>query len=178
MKITIRNSVFETNSSSTHAICIAKEKVENLPECLTFKLGDFGWKGNYYCFPEEKASYLYTALASYYLYSDKKEEFMEAIEKINEILAKKGVNCAFEHLDELYKDSYRALWKYDSTIDHVGELSIFIQDVLRTESKLIRFLFSYDSMIITGNDNDDSYVDEEKVNSYLKGPAKVYYKGN
>lgn len=180
MRFTIRKGVFETNSSSTHAIAIAKNKVENYPENLIFKLGDFAWDEEHYILPEEKASYLYTALAVYYLYGDstEKEKFIEAVEYINKVLAKKGVNCTFEHLDELYKGSYEVLWKYDATIDHVGELADFIKDILHTESRLLRFLFSYDSMIITGNDNDDSYVGEEKVNSYLKGPAEVYYKGN
>ncbi|MGN0005029.1 MAG: hypothetical protein ACI37Z_03565 [Candidatus Gastranaerophilaceae bacterium] len=182
MKITIRKGVFETNSSSTHAIAIARNKVENYPESLTFKLGDFAWDEEHYILPTEKASYLYTALATYYLYTDDtgKEKFMEAIENINKVLAKKGINCTFEHLDELYKESYEVLWKYDATIDHVDELADFIEDVLRTESRLLRYLFSFDSFILTGNDNDDSYVGEKKVQKYLKEDKKyeVYFKGN
>lgn len=181
MKITIRKGVFETNSSSTHAIAIAKEKVESYPESLTFDLGNFGWEVNYYYCPEEKASYLYTAIALLYLYSEEKEKFIEAIEKINKTLAKKGVNCIFNHLDEFYKDSYKVLWKYDAIIDHVGELSSFVEDTIRTESRLLRYLFSYDSIVITGNDNSvDKYVGDAKVKEYLKEDKKyeVYFKGN
>lgn len=182
MKISIRKSVFETNSSSTHAIAIAKNKVKNYPENLIFKLGDFAWDEEHYILPEEKASYLYTALAAYYLCGDSigKEKFIEAVEHINKVLAKKGVNCTFEHLDEFYKEDYEVLWKYDATIDQVGELVIFIEDILHTESRLLRFLFSFDSFILTGNDNDDSYVGEEKVQKYLEKDKKyeIYFKGN
>ena len=181
MTLTIRKSVFETNSSSTHAICIAKENIENYPESLTFKIGYFGWKKDYYCFPEEKASYLYSALAAYYLYDGDvgKKNFVNIIEKINKILNKKGVDCTFEHLNDLYKDSYEALWRFDGGVDHVDELANFIKAVTNTESKLLRYLFSYDSIIITGNDNNENtYVGEHTVNSYVNNPVEVYYKGN
>lgn len=181
MKLTIRKSVFETNSSSTHAICIAKKNIENYPESLTFKIGHFGWEKAYYCFPEEKASYLYSALAEYYLYDDGagKKNFVNKIEEINKILNKKGIDCTFEHLDDLYKDGYEALWRFDGGIDHVYELADFIEDVTNTESKLLRYLFSYDSIVITGNDNgENTYVDEHTVNSYVNNPVEVYYKGN
>ena len=181
MKLTIRKGVFETNSSSTHAVVVTRKKVQDFPENLTFKLGAFGWEKRWYTLPEDKASYLYTCLAIYYLCYENNgnEKFIKAIEQINRVLNKKGINCTFEHLDELYKKGYPVLWEYDANIDHVGELAEFIQDVSRTESKLFRFLFSPDSFILTGNDNsEESYVDEKKVKTYCKNPGEVYYKGN
>lgn len=44
MKRQIRKSVFETNSSSTHAICITKKKDNyKLPDHIDFEFGEFGW---------------------------------------------------------------------------------------------------------------------------------------
>ena len=45
MKRQIRRGCFETNSSSTHAICITKADVnkEDLPSHVTFTHGEFGW---------------------------------------------------------------------------------------------------------------------------------------
>ena len=47
--INIRHGLFETNSSSTHAICIAK-KNDGLviPQSLDFILNDFGWDERFY----------------------------------------------------------------------------------------------------------------------------------
>lgn len=45
--IQIRKGVFETNSSSTHSICISKEKVnakDVAGKKVHFGLGDYGWE--------------------------------------------------------------------------------------------------------------------------------------
>ena len=42
MKRQIRQSCFETNSSSTHAICIATDTLYNIPKTVCFGFGDFG----------------------------------------------------------------------------------------------------------------------------------------
>ena len=47
MKRQIRRGVFETNSSSTHAICIAKGDY-NLSKHIDFTIGEFGWENNEY----------------------------------------------------------------------------------------------------------------------------------
>ena len=50
MKRQIRRCCFETNSSSTHAICITKADVnkEDLPSNVTFTHGEFGWENDEY----------------------------------------------------------------------------------------------------------------------------------
>ena len=40
----IRQSVFETNSSSTHSICIATDTTIDFPKSLHFEFGEFGWE--------------------------------------------------------------------------------------------------------------------------------------
>lgn len=44
MKKQIRRGCFETNSSSTHAICIATDDVLNIPKDIHFGFDDFGWE--------------------------------------------------------------------------------------------------------------------------------------
>ena len=61
MKRKIRRGTFETNSSSTHAICITKSDVKkcDLSKNVTFTHGEFGWEVEEYYGLWEKASYLY-----------------------------------------------------------------------------------------------------------------------
>ena len=66
MKRQIRKSVFETNSSSTHAICITKKKDNyKLPDHIDFEFGEFGWECKEYEDTYNKASYLITAIFSF-----------------------------------------------------------------------------------------------------------------
>ena len=55
----IRKGVFETNSSSTHSICIAKDAELTIPQSLHFSFGEFGWECDTLYSVSEKASYLY-----------------------------------------------------------------------------------------------------------------------
>lgn len=57
MKRQIRNSVFETNSSSTHSIAISKKPVV-IGKFIKFNIGEFGWEND--CV--DTADYLYTAI--------------------------------------------------------------------------------------------------------------------
>lgn len=66
MKRQIRKSVFETNSSSTHAICITKKKDNyKIPKHIDFEFGEFGWMYEEYSDTHNKASYLITAIFSF-----------------------------------------------------------------------------------------------------------------
>ena len=79
MKRQIRRSCFETNSSSTHAICITKADVnkEDLPSHVTFTHGEFGWEADTYDSPEDKAAYLYQAIVSYTTYNWRTKEMYD-----------------------------------------------------------------------------------------------------
>ena len=77
----IRNGVFETNSSSTHSICISKEPVkdENVPTYLNIRTDkDFGWETDCYNSPEEKAAYLCSVMEWCELDAEK-EEFLNKL---------------------------------------------------------------------------------------------------
>lgn len=169
----IRKGVFETNSSSTHSICIAKEAELTIPKSLHFHFGEFGWECDTLQSVGEKASYLYTGLIA----NERKEDS----DKIIQILRDKGIEVYVE--EPIYeKNSYTnsegklVEYKYGKNtgyVDHSNEMADFLNAVCEDEEKLMRYLFSDLSFIITGNDNDDEDVD---INvSYAHDE---YYKGN
>lgn len=152
MKRQIRRSCFETNSSSTHAICIAKANVDksNFPNHVTFAHGEFGWENDEYSDLWSKASYLYEAICCCYEYDEKEE----AINQITEMLSNYGISCDFAPDKSQWGGGY---------IDHGYETIDFVNAVLNDSDKLLRYLFG-DSMVITGNDNGDGYSDRMFVN--------------
>lgn len=178
MKRKTRNNVFETNSSSTHAICISNKSNENffknndfLQYCehpLPFTLEEYGWDFSVLNMPEEKASYLYTAICD--IYED--EELKNMITKLKTILIDNGIKYIFEV-------PKKNGWYY---VDHCSELIPFIEDILSNESKLLTYLFG-DSFVVTGNDNDDSFSEYMYIeDSYILQPEfdgyEVFEKGN
>lgn len=162
MKRQVRRGTFETNSSSTHAICITKSEYRhNLFSHIDFEIGEFGWENDEYDSLYNKASYLITAILSF-----DKDEADENLQKLKDILDSNNIEYT---LPELKVDS----WKYggktryyydiDGYIDHSGETKDFVNDVLSDSDKLFRYLFG-NSVIITGNDNSDGFSDRMYVN--------------
>ena len=176
MKTQMRRGCFETNSSSTHAICISKDDVDknSLPKHVTFTHGEFGWEERTLSDTWSKASYLYQAIC--YCYDD--DEKQEKLEVLKNLLAEYGIDCEFEP-DK--KDSWGYSYGY---IDHGYGTKDFVDAVLNDTDKLIRFLFG-NSMIVTGNDNsswfdeymygtsDYSYVLKDEFSKY-----EIFEKGN
>lgn len=168
----IRQNVFETNSSSTHSICIAKDVELELPESIHFEFGEFGWENDTLYSMWEKASYLYTG----FIANNRQEDFNNIVT----ILENKGIEVTYEepiYSKHSYKDGDRVI-EYTHCdnggyIDHSYELIDFLNDIYSDETKLLNFLFSSLSFIITGNDNDDYDVDINVSYSYDE-----YYKGN
>lgn len=158
----IRKGIFETNSSSTHSICIAKDVEVKFPESVYFKLGQFGWEVDTLRSTEEKASYLYTALMQLKRYDD--------IENIKNILINKGVKVIFKNPVPETSDEQTEI----SYVDHVYNLQPFLEKVCNDEKKLISYLFSDLSFILTGNDNQNDVDVSIKVDY----PHYQYYKGN
>ena len=63
---TIRNSVFETNSSSMHSISLTGKRVIKIPNyALDFECGEFGWKEESFAGSQSKLSYVLTAIQYY-----------------------------------------------------------------------------------------------------------------
>ena len=175
-KTIIRKGVFESNSSSTHAICIATYSTLAFPDFVKFRIGEFGWECTTYHLFEDKASYLYTAILELKEDENKGDipvEEWEEIEWITNVLANNGIAVEFEEprwgkwecSEEYYLD-----YGY---IDHASELKDWLKDILSDEDTLLNYLFSEDSYVETGNDND-----EYSVYINVNYPHEEYYKWN
>ena len=98
MKTVIRHSVFETNSSSTHTICINKDFKWPLKEnSIEFGTGEFGWEFENYYDIWSKAEYLHEAILSKANdkaeYENLKDELYSVDEKFQEALRNHIANC-------------------------------------------------------------------------------------
>jgi len=147
--IQIRNSVFETNSSSTHSIAIPRDCDKS--NYFSFNIDEFGWGWN----EADPADYFYTAI---YATSDTYEEAEDKMSKLKDILDSHGVEYDFGeveahvwHSDYDNKDYFSLDNGY---IDHSYELKDFVDDLLDNEYKLLRFLSG--GLVFTGNDNSDA----------------------
>lgn len=168
----IRQGVFETNSSSTHTICIAKKINPELPERIHFNFGEYGWENGVLKTKQQKANYLYTGL----IFLDRKND----AENIFKTLNSKGIKVtAQQPLDtKLRTDNPLLAFEYISDdkngyIDHGDNLVEFLDAVCTKEDELMSYLFSELSHVITGNDNDGEM--RELIIDY---PNVKYYKGN
>lgn len=169
MKRQIRHNVFETNSSSIHAICISKENVkkEDIPTSIKFNHGEFGWGFDKYDSISDRASYLYQSICD--LCWDDDETKSKYINSIYSTLSKYGVDCEFD-LKGKDADGFEIGY-----IDHGGETREFVASVMHSEKRLIRYLFG-DSTIIVGNDNDEDFG--EYMSTHNFDDYEVFYKGN
>ena len=155
----IRQNTFETNSSSTHSICISKNPVVDVSnKHVYFGSGEFGWSTDTVT---DTASYLYTAMATAY----SPQEFREKLEKLKNILDKYGITYDFSPVEEIKSDytpdySYLVFTRDEyASVDHAAECIPFIESLLNDEDMLLRYLFG-DSCIYTGNDNSNEYYDD------------------
>lgn len=174
MKRQVRHGVFECNSSSTHSICIPTEHEElSIPDRVEFESGCFGWEVDQLTSRSEKIRYLYTCLS--YVEEDKLKEYIQFI-----------VNTLRTHgVEDIYFDELEyGIYCYDEEIetylkpkggyvDHGNEAREFVDAVCTDEQRLLNYLFSNKTFILTGNDNDD--IDVEINVDY---PHEEYYKGN
>ena len=161
MKRQIRSCVFETNSSSTHAICIAKNGGYTKPGHIDFTFEEFGWEVDTYEDVYSKASYLITAI-----FDSSKEYTDEKLQQLKNILDVENITYSIPEPKVKsweYDGKTRYYYAIDGYIDHADDTHEFLDAVLSDSEKLMRFLFG-DSMIVTGNDNGDGYSDIMYVN--------------
>lgn len=180
MKKQIRKGVFETNSSSTHAICIATEDVLNIPNKIHFEFGDYEWECRKLVSMQDRVNYLYTALT----YINDINTITKYLTFIANTLKAHGVeDIEFDSFELSFYEwegvinAYAAPLEKDSDewygIDHGRETREFVDAVCTDEDRLLHYLFSNKSYIETGNDND-----EYDVNINVDYPHEEYYKGN
>ena len=131
---TIRNNVFETNSSSTHSLCIGCGEKEfptlNKNGNVEIRLSTYGWEEDVYYDLEDRMSYVFS-----YLYDTREyhEDLFE--ELINYIKENTGAN------DVEFTDTE---WCY---VDHGSE------HMTLTFDWLIDFMFNKGGSFTTDNDN-------------------------
>ena len=171
--INVRNGIFETNSSSTHAMVVAAAPARVVPTEVYFGICEFGWEWDMLYTISEKAAYLYTSALC--IYGKSNEQAIK--NKLTAALAIFCINCFFEQ-HEWYKDTD---WLDNGNIDHCGEdqHKEWVDLMLNNPDDLVRFLFNSDSYIVTGNDNCDEFEAEEfNQKMHPNYAATVYYKGN
>lgn len=155
MKRQIRRSCFETNSSSTHAICITKDDYKKR-DYIEFHIGEFGWEFDTYCDVYSRASYLITAI-----FDCGKDYADEKLQQLKDILDDNNIEYVIPEpkVDSWeYDGETRYYYNIDGYVDHAGATKEFIEAVLSDSDKLFRYLFG-DSMVVTGNDNSDTFSD-------------------
>ena len=142
----IRKSVFETNSSSVHAIVIHTDEAIDLSEVTTinFSFDEFGWSNDKYYSVQNKANYLWTGINSYYNYST----VLDIKDRIESWFYEDKISCNFsEEIENRY-------WP-QGFIDHSEDLDEFLNWVLESKENLYQFLFTSGSFVETGNDNSE-----------------------
>lgn len=169
----VRQLVFETNSSSTHCMCIVSDRKAELvyPDRLTFSCKEYGRGRGELRSAEDKASYLYSSILS--LFERKKAE--NAKSWIMGELGKVGVECDFEIPE--YRRYGAGVYCCNAYVDHAGEDDhmMFVESVLRNSGRLLRYLFSDKSVVLTTSDE----VDDDRVENFRADyKHEFYYKGN
>lgn len=174
--VNIRYSIFETNSSSTHAMVVSHEAPTFYPRHVHFRLDEFGWEFNILKTIDDKAAYLYTSICC--MLNDK-ELIKAARDYITEALAQVGVSCHFDTPKYENYDYYD--WLENGNIDHCGEDEHYewVNCMLANPDALCRFLFTPTSYVVTGNDNCSDEEYEWKC-EHANPPYEhtTYYKGN
>lgn len=157
MKRVIRRGVFETNSSSTHTICIPKQIGElNLPKSIQLVDDEFGWEFNLHDSPQTKLSYLCVGL--------KENEMVDELERVKTIIEKAGVKI-------IDRDA-----NISGYLDHSSGLMPFLTAIMKDDGMLLRYIFSDLSFVSTGNDNDKTV---QPMGTKLDGmDYDNFYKGN
>ena len=196
--LNIRKSVFETNSSSMHTLCINKRNL-NVPKSYTFTLeGQYGWETET-CYGWETGDYFHQILIDiattealnrfkasdefinnkdkyeesglyWYLYPKKHPAYKKVIDDtINEYkLTIENILSEYGCTDVKWEEDNGQTYY----IDHVDAAHDFYNQMLKDHDLLIHFLFG-DSVIYTGNDNYEyDYPD------YSEGCDYSYKKGN
>lgn len=142
---TIRNNVFETNSSSSHSLCIAECDLDNLDGMIypneegkiILTGGQFGWGYEEYNDSLTKANYCAVAFLENENYLEMLKEAIIEHTKCKEVVI----------LAELY--NYES--PYNSYIDHQSSDEAI--NSIRSKVDLKYFLFNPSSVLIIDNDN-------------------------
>ena len=145
MKKQIRQGVFETNSSSTHSMCIhpGNKYVPNMSK-LKIETGEFGWEEEIYYGMDDKLSYALT-----YALGGNSNKY---IEMLNEVLTDNMPDTDITY-DGM---SYEELLEIDVCADfgYIDHQSLDeASKMFLSKNNLEDFIFGRDSYFVTDNDN-------------------------
>lgn len=164
---TIRNNVFETNSSSSHSLCIGANNelspsylsIDYVDNCIHVEFGKFGWGYETTTDQYDKLSYLVTMLVETEgklcksMFDLRNTEGFKSIEKI----IKEYCNCDGIIIDsEIGPASWNEKYtEHDGYIDHQScEDYRSVQDFLNDYGITVeQFVFNSDINLIIDNDN-------------------------
>lgn len=153
-KIQIREGLFETNSSSVHAMSVftRKDKEYEIPEKIKINLNDyaFGWEEDRYFDIESKVAYLYL------LAEDCGGDTTKQIEALLMAAGVKEVIVVNERNNE---------WSFGGYIDHGDAKVDFLLQLLKSPDLFNDFVFNPVSYVETGNDNVWEHEDIPTPNS-------------
>lgn len=138
MRIQIRQGVFETNSSSMHAICVCHNKntmMDKLPKEVLFESkGVFDCDYEIYNTIEDKADYLYTLFFEEGFIDNEIKDFQE---RITEYLESVGVKAVFSKK------------KPNGYINHQSLSMDLINYVFQSKEHFLNYLFNDGTEIFT-----------------------------
>ena len=178
--IQIRKGMFETNSSSVHALIISKD-MDSIPNReLHISHGEWGWEQARYSDPDDKISYLCQAICDC---SRSDIDLMRnRIDAFLNPLRERGITC-------IIKDGYFTLYKYNDLkgyVDHADTLcnsytrssdgkytgvfcgkGTILKTLMDDTDMLIRYIFG-DSTLVTANDNSYKNAPIEDVYGHIK----------
>ena len=163
--VKIRNGTFETNSSSTHAICIHKQNNITIPSYIYFGLEDLD-NDNEYEDLQHRANYLNTIMYN----CCSKTEYINRQKEIKEILGKYGIRIewAKAHWDMSGNPDYDLYSIKDSCTNPI------LDTIAKKEILLMQFLFGQHSTVIAGY--DDQYCEriQKQKEKYPEGEEYEY----
>lgn len=163
----IRNNVFETNSSSVHAISISNQPYDIPERRIEIAFGEYGWSAPNLETIEDRLSYLYT-----YIFMFSMDVGIKYSKLLFEWLNEDDINYYIEDYP-LYYPEVGWLCPKRGYVDHQS-LDISTLEKLFTSKKVLyNFLFSDDSSVCIDNDNSDM----DKVVDFVKSRKNSFYCG-
>lgn len=188
----IRRGIFETNSSSVHAITVSKD-ISDAEYCryINFGVGNFGWRHRKYFDTTDKAAYLWTAILSNFEKYHKEDHYYDGfneryyrvyIDDPKYLGIKSAIVSALKSFGlEEENITFEQYFKIDALgnfecgyIDHCPGMD-FINELVFNRRRLINYLFNENSIITTWNDNE-WFLKEGKEIDYSKPWAEELWK--
>lgn len=161
MKTQIRQSVFETNSSSSHSLTVATFTEGDILDTLypnnegviVVVPDEFGWEWQDYSDPQTKLSYC--AIYARDWVGEDTEKYLGILTTV--IQQQVGKDVVVQYPLEKDKNDYYGNGYIDHQSVECRDLDYLFQD----PEKLRQFIFNPKSTLSTGNDNNSRYDDTE-----------------